>query len=68
MIRQFEHQFLLVVFLFCQFSIYLAAERPDLNNSNRYLSAVWEFADNTLKYGRVGVTTARRTRAYECFS
>lgn len=38
--------------LICQFSICLATETPDVNDSSEYLNAVREFADNVLKYGR----------------
>jgi len=38
--------------LLCYFSICLAAESPDANESGKYLNAVRTFADNVLKYGR----------------
>jgi hypothetical protein len=37
--------------LLCQFSVCLATEAPDPNDSSKYLNAVQEFADNVLKYG-----------------
>jgi len=38
--------------LLCQLPICLASETPALDDPNRYLNAVIEFADNVLKYGR----------------
>jgi pectate lyase len=46
------HQTIFVTMLLCQFSICRASKRLDLNDPNRYLNAVREFADNVLKYGR----------------
>jgi len=49
---RFGSQAVLTVLLICQFSICLATETPDANNSTKYLDAVREFADNVLKYSR----------------
>ena len=43
---------MLGILLVCQFSVSLATETPDPNESTKYLSAVREFADNVLKYGK----------------
>src|SRR4030042_3764798 len=48
----FLHQAIFVAMLLYQFSICPASGRLDPNDSNRYLNAVREFADNVLKYGR----------------
>ena len=52
MTQQFAHRLMFGILLICQFSICLAAEPSDPNNSTKYLDAVREFAVNVLKYGR----------------
>ena len=52
MTQQYAYRLMFVILLVCQFSICLATEIPDPNNSNKYLDAVRTFADNVLKYGR----------------
>ena len=49
---RFTHRAVLAILLICQFSICLATNTPDPNESTKYLNAVREFADNVLKYGR----------------
>ena len=49
---RFAHRAMLAILLLCQLSICLATEASDPNDSNKYLDAVREFADNVLKYGR----------------
>ncbi|HUU16095.1 MAG TPA: ankyrin repeat domain-containing protein [Sedimentisphaerales bacterium] len=49
---RFTHPAVLAISLICQFSICLATETQDVNESSKYLNAVREFADNVLKYGR----------------
>lgn len=46
------HQAVFGILLICQFSVCLAVNNPDANDSSKYLDAVREFADNVLKYGR----------------
>jgi len=46
----FAHQAVLGIVLTCQFSVCLATEAPDPNQSTKYLDAVREFADNVLKW------------------
>ena len=48
----FARRPMLEISLVCQFSLCLAAEIPDPNESSKYLNAVRTFADNVLKYGR----------------
>lgn len=49
---RFMHQAVLAILLICQFSVCLAVNNPDANDSSKYLDAVRKFADNVLKYGR----------------
>ena len=49
---RFLHQVMFGILSICQFSICLATEAADPNESNKYLNAVRTFADNVLKYGR----------------
>ncbi|MHC4538484.1 MAG: ankyrin repeat domain-containing protein [Planctomycetota bacterium] len=50
--RRLVQRVTLSVLLTCQFSICLAIEAPDPNQSTKYLEAVRTFADNVLRYGR----------------
>ena len=52
MTQKFAHRLMFVILLICQSFICFATETPDAKNSNKYLDAVREFADNVLKYGR----------------
>ncbi len=49
---RFINQAVLAILLICQFSVCLAVNNPDANDSSKYLDAVRKFADNVLKYGR----------------
>jgi len=49
---RFLHQAMFIAMLLSQFSICLASQTPDPNESSKYLDAVRDFADNVLKYGR----------------
>jgi len=49
---KFANHAVLSILLICQFSICLGKDTPDANDTSKYLSAVREFADNVLKYGR----------------
>jgi pectate lyase len=49
---RFAHQAVVGIVLICQFSLGLATETPDPNDTSKYLNAVRTFADNVLKYGR----------------
>lgn len=49
---RFINQAALAALLICQFSICLANESSNLNDTTKYLDAVRTFADNVLKYGR----------------
>jgi pectate lyase len=49
---RFVNQAVLATLLLYQFSLCLATETTDANDSTKYLDAVREFADNVLKYGR----------------
>ena len=51
MTKQIAHRLMLIILLICQCSICLATDTPDPNDSNKYLYAVCEFADNVHKYG-----------------
>ena len=48
----FVHWPVLSILLVCQFSICLAVESPDQNESTKYLDALKVFGDNVLEYGR----------------
>jgi hypothetical protein len=52
MTQQRVHRLIIVILLLSHLSICLGTETPDLNDPNRYLNAVRQFADNVLKYGR----------------
>ena len=52
MTQQLAHRLMFGTLLVCQFSICLATETADPNESSRYLDAVRTFADNVFKYGR----------------
>lgn len=47
-----SHLAMLGAILLCRSSVCFANERPGLNDPNRYLNAICEFADNVLKCGR----------------
>jgi hypothetical protein len=42
---RFIKQAVLAILLMCQFSVCLAVNNPDANDSSKYLDAVWKFAD-----------------------
>jgi pectate lyase len=52
MTQQLAHRLIFTILLLYQFSVCLATEAPDPNESSKYLDAVRTFADNVLKYGR----------------
>ena len=50
--RSILNIFIGIILITCCTVICSASESPDLNDPNRYLNAVREFADNVLQYGR----------------